>query len=136
MFGYELRASAPSQAATRAWMYPKTGPSNLFNFEFAVPMRNRCSPQLRPAKARSRVRLRKLQPADKQPRRLRPDRSFRIKKSRGRPRKRIGPAVRKMPPPRYSVTRSSHLTMASMANIEMPHTTTNTVHVAEIEILL
>lgn len=36
---------------------------------------------------------------------------------------------------RYSVTRSSHLTMASMATIEIAQTTTKTLHVAEIEIL-
>ena len=37
---------------------------------------------------------------------------------------------------RYSVTRSSHLTMASITTIEMPHTTTKTPHVAEIEMFL
>ena len=36
----------------------------------------------------------------------------------------------------YFVTRSSHLTMASMANIEMAQTMTKMLHVAEIEMRL
>ena len=39
-------------------------------------------------------------------------------------------------PPVYFVTRSSHLTMASMANIEMAQTMTKMLHVAEIEMRL
>lgn len=38
--------------------------------------------------------------------------------------------------PVYFVTRSSHLTMASMANIEMAQTMTKMLHVAEIEMRL
>ena len=37
--------------------------------------------------------------------------------------------------PVYFVTRSSHLTMASMANIEMAQTMTNTPHVIQIGIV-
>lgn len=36
----------------------------------------------------------------------------------------------------YFVTFSNHFTMANIATIEMPQTTTKTVHVAEIEMLL
>ena len=43
---------------------------------------------------------------------------------------------RKRERPVYFVTRSSHLTMANMANIEMAQTITKILHVAEIEMRL
>mgnify|MGYP007049561958 CR=1 FL=1 len=45
-------------------------------------------------------------------------------------------AAAKRERPVYFVTRSSHLTMASMANIEMAQTMTKMLHVAEIEMRL
>ena len=58
----------------------------------------------------------------------------------GRPHNAAAEILRRLCPKRerpvYFVTRSSHLTMASMANIEMAQTMTKMLHVAEIEMRL
>ena len=54
----------------------------------------------------------------------------------GRPHNEHASADRSKKAAVYFVTRSSHLTMASMANIEMAQTMTKMLHVAEIEMRL